>query len=84
VNIISGPQLKTYMVGQKYFKRRRGKHSFGRNAKYTKYNKINNNSENFKGARLQLRNLYFVLNYIKQVKKIFRVNCIKRLIYLIL
>jgi len=33
------------MVGQKYFKG-------GGGQKYTKYNEINNNSENFKGARL--------------------------------
>jgi len=38
---------KHTMVGQKYF--RGGKRAFRRGAKYTKYNKINNNSENFKG-----------------------------------
>jgi len=41
------------MVGQKYF--RRGKRMFG-GIKYTKYNKINKNSENFRGARFLLRN----------------------------
>jgi len=33
------------MVGHKYFKG--GKRAFGGGQKYTKYNKINNNSENF-------------------------------------
>jgi len=37
------------MAGQKYFKE--SKRTFGVQ-KYTKYNKINNNSENFREARL--------------------------------
>jgi len=37
------------MVGQKYFTRG-GKREFGEQ-KYTKYNKINNNSENFRGGQ---------------------------------
>jgi len=40
------------MVRQKYFKRREGKRAFGGRAKYTKYNKINNNSKKFQGAKL--------------------------------
>jgi len=38
------------MVGQKYFKGRQTSVLGGQT--YTKYNKINNNSENFSGARL--------------------------------
>jgi len=34
--------------GAKYFKGKGGKRAF-RGAKYTNYNKINNNSENFRG-----------------------------------
>jgi len=40
---------KTY-----YFKEREGKRTFGGGLKYTKYNKINSNSENFRRARLLL------------------------------
>jgi len=43
----TGPQLD----GTKNFKR--AKHIFG-GQKYTKYNNINNNSENFSGVRLLL------------------------------
>jgi len=41
------------MVEQKYFK---GGQTHVWGAKYTKYNKINNNSENFKGTRFLLGN----------------------------
>jgi len=43
------------MVGQKYFKGE-GKRTFGWQ-KYTKYNEINYNSENFRGAKLLLQGL---------------------------
>jgi len=39
------------MVGQKYFKEKRAQTSVW-GEKYTKYNKINNNSENFSGEKL--------------------------------
>jgi len=41
---------KHTMVKQKYFKG--ANELLGKGQKYTKYNKRNNNSENFKGARL--------------------------------
>jgi len=48
---ISVATRKHIMVDQKYFKGRRQTSVWG-GQKYTKYNKINNNSENFRGARL--------------------------------
>jgi len=44
--LYSAATIKHTMVGQKYFKG--GKQAFG-GQKYTKNNKINNNSENFRG-----------------------------------
>jgi len=42
------PQQENIPWWKKYFFLGGGKRTFG-GAKYTKYNKINNNSENFKG-----------------------------------
>jgi len=42
------------MVGQKYFK---GANVFFGGQKYTKYDKINNNSENFRRTRLLLEEI---------------------------
>jgi len=41
-------------VGQKYFKRGGGKRPFGGQIS-TKYNKINNNSENFRRSKIAAR-----------------------------
>jgi len=52
-----GPPLENFlptpltMVGQKYFQGGGGKRAFGGKT-YTKYNKINNNSKNFKGGKI--------------------------------
>jgi len=43
--------------GQKYFNGERGKRTFERQ-KYTKYNKINNNSENFSGSKIAARGCF--------------------------
>jgi len=45
---------KHTVVGQKYFKGREGKRVFGEQ-KYTTYNKINNNSENFRRSKIAAR-----------------------------
>jgi len=53
--IQSAPQLENMPWWAKIFYEGGGKRAFGDGGqKYTKYNKINNNSENFMGARLLL------------------------------
>jgi len=59
----SAATLKHTMVGQKYFKEGWGKNTLrggGANEclgvqKYTKYNKLNNNSEKFTGGKIAAR-----------------------------
>jgi len=59
--IIQGRNQKAYHGGAKYF---RGVNiRLGRGQKYTKYNRINNNSENFKGERLLLGRGFATLSY---------------------